>query len=94
MALVLINLGDVARERGEEERACDMYNEAIDPTRGTVKRERRTSGAGASCAAPVTRADPRITGSFTEVLGKGCPRKLVFDIVNRSGHGLPWPLWR
>jgi hypothetical protein len=29
MALVLINLGDVARERGEEERACDMYNEAL-----------------------------------------------------------------
>jgi hypothetical protein len=29
MALVLINLGDVARERGEEERAYDIYNEAL-----------------------------------------------------------------
>ena len=29
MALVLINLGDVARERGEEDRAVALYNDAL-----------------------------------------------------------------
>ena len=29
MALVLINLGDVARERGEQERAATLYNDAL-----------------------------------------------------------------
>jgi hypothetical protein len=29
MALVFVNLGDVACERGEEERACDMYKAAL-----------------------------------------------------------------
>ena len=29
MALVSINLGDVARERGEEDRATALYNEAL-----------------------------------------------------------------
>ena len=29
MALAMINLGDVARERGEEERAGTLYDEAL-----------------------------------------------------------------
>jgi hypothetical protein len=29
MALALMNLGDLARERGEEERACVVYDEAL-----------------------------------------------------------------
>ena len=29
MALALINLGDLARERGEEERAVALYSEAL-----------------------------------------------------------------
>ena len=29
MALALISLGDVARERGEDERACAMYDDAL-----------------------------------------------------------------
>ena len=29
MALALINLGDVARERGDEDRAVALYNEAL-----------------------------------------------------------------
>ena len=28
--MAMINLGDVARERGEEERACNLYEETLD----------------------------------------------------------------
>ncbi len=55
MALVLINLGDVARERGEEDRAVALYNDAL-----ALHRELGNERGGGSCAGtscPGTVAD-------------------------------------
>jgi hypothetical protein len=44
----------------EEEYNVRHVQRGVDPTQGTGKRERRNSGAGASCAAPVTRGFSRL----------------------------------
>ncbi len=66
MALVLINLGDVARERGEEDRAVALYNDALamhrelGNERGVARALERLARVGSGSQMKGTSVDPII----------------------------------